>query len=88
MGYDWGYRGADESALGELPSGLLVDNLRKWSGDHAGDYTNIPGVFVTNRKIQMTGPSLYDLTPTVLGNFDIGKQDWMVGQSAFRPLGA
>jgi predicted AlkP superfamily phosphohydrolase/phosphomutase len=83
MGYDWGYRGADESAMGELPPELLADNLRKWSGDHAGDYTNIPGVLVTNRKITMKNPALYDLTPTVLAQFGIAKQDWMVGDLVF-----
>jgi predicted AlkP superfamily phosphohydrolase/phosphomutase len=83
MGYDWGYRGADESALGELPGELVADNLRKWSGDHAGDYTNIPGVLVTNREIKMKNPALYDLTPTVLSRFGISKQDWMVGDLVF-----
>jgi predicted AlkP superfamily phosphohydrolase/phosphomutase len=83
MGYDWGYRGADESALGELPPELLVDNLRKWSGDHAGDYTNIPGILVTNRQIQMENPSLFDLTPTVLAHFNIPKTDEMIGKVVF-----
>lgn len=82
LGYDWGYRGADESALGELPSGLIVDNRRKWSGDHAGDYTNIPGVLVTNREIKLKNPALYDLTPAVLARFGVSKQEWMVGESA------
>lgn len=83
MGYDWGYRGSDESALGELPAGLLADNLRKWSGDHAGDYTNIPGVLVANRKLKMENPSLYDLTPTVLAHFGIPKLESMVGNLVF-----
>jgi len=82
MGYDWGYRGADESALGELPSGLVVDNFRRWSGDHAGDYRNLPGVLVTNNKIKLENPALYDLTPAVLAHFGIGKPDWMVGEAA------
>lgn len=79
MGYDWGYRGSDESALGELTPGLIADNLRKWSGDHAGDYTNLPGILVTNQKIKLQNPALHDLTPTVLQHFGIGKQEWMVG---------
>jgi predicted AlkP superfamily phosphohydrolase/phosphomutase len=83
MGYDWGYRGADESALGELPPELIVDNLRKWSGDHAGDFSNIPGVLVTNRELKRKDAALYDLTPTVLARFGISKQDWMVGDLVF-----
>jgi len=83
MGYDWGYRGSDESAMGELTPGLLADNLRKWSGDHAGDFTNLPGILVANRQITHKSPALYDLTPTVLRHFGIEKQDWMVGDLVF-----
>jgi predicted AlkP superfamily phosphohydrolase/phosphomutase len=83
MGYDWGYRGSDESAMGELTPGLLADNLRKWSGDHAGDFTNLPGIVVANREIVHKSPALHDLTPTVLRHFGIEKQDWMVGDLVF-----
>lgn len=79
MGYAWGYRGADESALGEMPAGLVADNMRRWSGDHASDYTNLPGILVANRKVMRENPALHDLTLTVLKHFGIEKQEQMVG---------
>jgi predicted AlkP superfamily phosphohydrolase/phosphomutase len=83
MGYGWGYRGSDRTATGQIPDVLVEDNLNKWSGDHCADYHHVPGVLFANRTITHESPSLYDMAPTVLGEFGISKRNWMVGKSVF-----
>ena len=83
MGYGWGYRGSDQTAGGQVPSSVVSDNTKKWSGDHCADYHHVPGVLFTNRACSHEEPSLYDMAPTILGEFGIGKREWMVGRSVF-----
>jgi len=42
IGYNWGYRASNETALGSFPRELFRDNTDKWSGDHCMDYVWIP----------------------------------------------
>ncbi len=83
MGYGWGYRGSDQTAGGQVPSSVVSDNTKKWSGDHCADYHHVPGVLFTNRAFSHEEPSLYDMAPTILKEFGIGKREWMVGRSVF-----
>jgi predicted AlkP superfamily phosphohydrolase/phosphomutase len=84
MGYGWGYRGSDSTATGEIPDVLVEDNTNKWSGDHCADYHHVPGILFSNKPIVHEEPSLYDLAPTILGEFGIARRDWMVGRSVFQ----
>jgi predicted AlkP superfamily phosphohydrolase/phosphomutase len=83
LGYANGYRGSDETASGELPAELFEDNKKKWSGDHCVDFTVVPGVVLSNRKILNLNPALYDLTPTILEEFGLEKPDNMIGRNVF-----
>ena len=83
VGYGWGYRGSWQTAGGEVSLSVVSDNTSKWSGDHCADYRHVPGVLFTNRAFSHENPSLYDMAPTILGEFGIGKQEWMVGRSVF-----
>lgn len=83
VGYNSGYRASWETVLGGFPDDLLADNRGKWSGDHLIDHTLVPGVLLSNRKIRSENPALYDLAPTILGEFGIAKKKWMVGSSIF-----
>ncbi|MDA2929063.1 alkaline phosphatase family protein, partial [Acidobacteria bacterium AH-259-O06] len=60
VGYNWGYRTSWESPLGEFPREIFVDNIDPWSGTHLIDYRLVPGVLITNRKITLANPALYD----------------------------
>jgi len=81
MGFNRGYRISWSSPLGGFPKEVLEDNTQRWSGDHMSAAEVIPGVLVTNRKIQEESPALYDLTATILDIFDIEKPKEMIGRA-------
>ena len=83
MGYERGYRVTDESAIGELAGAVLSDNLRRWSGDHCADASELPGVILTSVPFPASAPSLVDLAPTILGIFGIPPLAQMTGRSIF-----
>ncbi len=62
-----GYRTSWQTSLGAIPAGIVVANMKKWSGDHcASDPKDTGGVFFSNRPIQTSSPSILDVAPTVL----------------------
>jgi bisphosphoglycerate-independent phosphoglycerate mutase (AlkP superfamily) len=48
------------------------------------DYTKVPGVLLSNRKIPAQTPALTDIAPTILSEFGIAKTKDMMGQSVFQ----
>ena len=66
VGFNPGYRASWQTAIGGMGTGLIEDNLKKWSGDHLFDPFTVPGVIFSNKKIVQTAPSLCDITPTIL----------------------
>jgi len=85
VGYGWGYRSSWKNPLGEFPEGIFVDNVDAWSGDHSMDHRLVPGVLLTNQKIGMENPALYDLTVAVLDEYGIAKLPEMIGQDCLDP---
>jgi predicted AlkP superfamily phosphohydrolase/phosphomutase len=71
VGFEDGYRSSWQTAIGGAPSGLMEDNLKKWSGDHIVDPSLVPGILLTNFKLANTHPSITDLAPTVLTIFNL-----------------
>lgn len=60
----------------------LEDNKERWSGDHCiADYL-VPGVFFSNRRIDLDDPTLSDVAPTILRTFGLAEPKEMHG----RPL--
>jgi predicted AlkP superfamily phosphohydrolase/phosphomutase len=84
IGYNRGYRAGWKTILGAFPADVLEDNTNAWSGDHCMDYTLVPGVLLSNRKISTETPALTDIAPTILGEFGIPKAQGMMGQSVFQ----
>jgi predicted AlkP superfamily phosphohydrolase/phosphomutase len=80
VGYEWGYRSSWVSPLGSFPRELIVDNDDEWSGDHAMDYRVVPGVLISNKKVTMDQPSLYDLTVAILDEYGVQKLPEMIGR--------
>jgi predicted AlkP superfamily phosphohydrolase/phosphomutase len=67
LGFEDGYRVSWQTTLGGSPQGILYANTEKWSGDHCGfDYQTTSGIFISNRPISRTNPSVMDIAPTVL----------------------
>jgi predicted AlkP superfamily phosphohydrolase/phosphomutase len=83
VGYNRGYRSGWKTILGAFPAEELEDNVNPWSGDHCMDYTLVPGVLLSNRKIDAQTPALTDLAPTILAEFGIPKTKDMIGHSVF-----
>jgi predicted AlkP superfamily phosphohydrolase/phosphomutase len=84
VGYNRGYRAGWQTILGAFPPEEIEDNTNPWSGDHCMDYTLVPGVLLSNRKIAADAPALTDIAPTILEEFGIAKAKGMIGQSVFQ----
>lgn len=48
VGYRRGYRASWQTTLGAAPPSLVVDNDRRWSGDHCMDPELVPGIFFSS----------------------------------------
>jgi len=84
VGYNRGYRSGWKTILGAFPPDVFEDNMNPWSGDHCMDYTKVPGVLLSNRKIAADAPALTDIAPTILAEYGIAKAKDMMGQSVFQ----
>lgn len=69
IGFEDGFRGSWQTAIGGAPAELMEDNLKKWSGDHIIDPSIVPGILLTNFAINSNAPGLMDIAPTVLACF-------------------
>jgi predicted AlkP superfamily phosphohydrolase/phosphomutase len=85
VGYNREYRAGWKTILGAFTEDVLENNTNPWSGDHCMDYTLVPGVLLSNRRILMSDPALTDIAPTILAEFGIPKTKDMMGQSVFVP---
>ncbi|MFO7653539.1 MAG: alkaline phosphatase family protein [Candidatus Krumholzibacteriia bacterium] len=83
LGYHRGWRGSNESALGEVPAQVFVDNEQKWSGDHCQAHDEVPGILLSTRPITVTDPTLADLAPTILRHFGVEPLPEMSGRDLF-----
>jgi predicted AlkP superfamily phosphohydrolase/phosphomutase len=62
-----GYRTSWQTSLGAIPAGIVVANMRKWSGDHcSSDPKDTQGIFFSTRRLEGSQPSIIDIAPTVL----------------------
>jgi predicted AlkP superfamily phosphohydrolase/phosphomutase len=67
-----GYRTSWQTALGAIPPGIVIANMKKWSGDHcASDPKDTHAILFINRKVDNSDPSIEDVAPTVLKLFHV-----------------
>jgi predicted AlkP superfamily phosphohydrolase/phosphomutase len=85
IGYNRGYRGSDESAMGTLTEQIITPNLGKWTGDHCMDHTKVPGIILCNRPIILDDPDLKDLPPTILRLYGVEAPAQMKGRLLLDP---
>jgi predicted AlkP superfamily phosphohydrolase/phosphomutase len=83
LGYHRGWRGSNESALGEVPAEVFVDNEQKWSGDHCQAADEVPGILLTNRPVALPDPTLADFAPTILKLFGVEPLPEMMGRDMY-----
>jgi len=84
VGYTRGYRAGWKTVLGAFPPEAFEDNSNPWSGDHCMDYTQVPGVLLSNHKIQADAPALTDIAPTIFAEFGITSPKGLTGHSVFQ----
>jgi predicted AlkP superfamily phosphohydrolase/phosphomutase len=87
MGYNEGYRVSWDSVTGKVNTTLFEDNTKAWSGDHCIDPRQVPGILVTNFKVNSKNPSITDLAPTALDFFGLDKPAHMDGRSLISETG-
>ena len=73
LGYYPEYTTSIGSALGNVLPGNAVNPIEPfhWLGNHMVDPSCVPGVFLSNFKINTDHPSLIDICPTVLRCFNV-----------------
>ncbi len=77
-----GYRTSWETSLGAIPPGIVVKNMRKWSGDHcASDPKDTHAILFINRKLDTPDPGIMDITPTVLSLLHVKPPDKVDGKA-------
>jgi predicted AlkP superfamily phosphohydrolase/phosphomutase len=90
LNFEIGYRTSWQTALGAVPSGIIVANMKKWSGDHcASDPSNTSGIFFSNRVVESSHPSILDIAATVLQILHVAPQGRLDGNALeFSPASA
>ena len=71
IGYAEGTRVSNESALGNIPAGVLENNTQEWSGDHCMDPDAVPGILLTSRPLRLQARSLDGVARALLAEFGI-----------------
>jgi predicted AlkP superfamily phosphohydrolase/phosphomutase len=71
IGFNEGFRMSWQTAIGGSPHEIFEDNLKKWSGDHIVDPSIVPGILLTNFRLNSNSPGLKDISPTVVSCFGI-----------------
>lgn len=84
VGFNAGYRASWQTALGEVPTFVIEDNKKKWSGEHLIDSSLVPGTLFINRKVALESPSIIDIAPTLLSLFDVTVPKEMKGKILFK----
>jgi hypothetical protein len=69
--YNRGYRNSWACAEGRITETVFDDNKKHWSGDHCIDPQLVPGIFISNRKINTDTPHIKDIAPTIIDIFGI-----------------
>jgi predicted AlkP superfamily phosphohydrolase/phosphomutase len=70
-GFKVGYRASWGCATGVVAEQVFEDNTKSWSGDHCMNPPDVPGIFFTNRKLDVESVSIMDIGPTVLDQFGV-----------------
>lgn len=83
VGYTPGYRASWQTALGEVPSVEIEDNIDAWIADHCINAQDVPGVLLAAQPIRLPDPRLTDLPATILRMFGVAPPPEMHGRSIF-----
>lgn len=74
VGFAEKYRISWGSVLGGIADETIVDNLERWSGTHCIADALVPGVLLSNRKINVENADLRDIGPTIHASLGLKPQ--------------
>jgi len=80
-GFKVGYRASWGCATGALEDQIIMDNSKSWSGDHCMNPPDVPGIFFSNRKLDVDQVNIMDIGPTVLDLFGVDVPEYCDGKS-------
>lgn len=83
IGFNEGYRVSWGCAKGVVDGVVFRDNTKSWSGDHCTDYSVVPGVILSNRKLDVRKANIIDLGPTIIKAFGFEVPTRMEGRPLF-----
>jgi hypothetical protein len=69
VGYAQGYRASWQTSLGGVPTALIEDNNKNWSGDHCVDPDLVPGVLFTSFPLDTDVSSIRALPGLIAETF-------------------
>lgn len=84
VGYAAGWRASWSGVRGIVDGVIFDDNTKAWSGDHCIDPKLVPGILITNRKLERADgdePHISDMAPTMLELFGVPAPKHMDGKS-------
>lgn len=83
VGYARGYRASWATSTGKIPTTLIEDNDKEWSGDHCMDSRAVPGVLLSNKPLNAGEADLRDMPVSILNHFGIKAPSQMGGRAVF-----
>jgi predicted AlkP superfamily phosphohydrolase/phosphomutase len=85
LGLEEGYRLSWQSTLGGVEAEMFNDSLQRWGADHMNLHPDLnPGIFFSNRKLNVESPSIMDLGVTALEILGVPALAEMDGHSLLR----
>lgn len=81
VGFEPGYRASWQTALGGARARLIEDNKSRWSGDHIFAPDLMPGIVLSNVKLEGQVLRGINIAPTVLDSLGLVKPEFMTGRS-------
>ena len=84
VGWNYGYRTSWRSILGGFADRVFMNNIDKWSGDHCVDPSLVPAVLIMNKSIAKSNPTLCDIAPSIISEFNIPPGDNMTGTRLYQ----
>lgn len=81
VGFSQGYRAGWQNAVGGVTPKIFADNEKHWKGDHIVDPSHVPGIIITNFKLNTNDTSQLDVAPTILSILGIEVPADMDGKS-------
>lgn len=71
IGFYSGIRSSWDSAVGAVTNDIISERKSKWSGDHLFDPSEVPGVLLVNKKMEIKNPKITDLMKIILVKYKL-----------------